>query len=116
MLDQTLGKIRRIIPTKIFGFFQPIYHYKLSLMAAFWYRFPSQDIKVIAVTGTKGKSSTTEILNTILEEAGYKTAVSNTIRFKIGEESINNLYKMSMPGRFAIQKFLRNAVDQKCDY
>lgn len=116
MLDTFLGKIRRLIPTKIFDFLQPIYHYKLSLMAVLWYRFPSRNIKVIAVTGTKGKSSTTEILNAILEEAGYKTALSNTIRFKIGENSVHNLYKMSMPGRFAVQRFLRNAVDQKCDY
>lgn len=116
MLDAVLGKIRKHIPDKIFGFFQPAYHFKLSFMAALWYRFPSRNIKVIAVTGTKGKSSTTEILNAILEEAGFKTALSNTIRFKIGETSSSNLYKMSMPGRFAIQRFLRNAVDQKCDY
>ncbi len=116
MLDTFLGKIRRHIPTKIFGFFQPEYHFALSFMAALWYRFPSRNIKVIAVTGTKGKSSTTEILNAILEEAEYKTALSNTIRFKIGETSSNNLHKMSMPGRFAIQRFLRNAVEQKCDY
>ena len=116
MLDTILGKIRRLIPPKVFGFFQPAYHFTLSFTAALWYRFPSQDIKVIAVTGTKGKSSTTEILNAILEEAEYKTALSNTIRFKIGKTSSSNLYKMSMPGRFAIQRFLRNAVEQKCDY
>jgi len=85
-------------------------------LAAFWYRFPSHKIKVIAVTGTKGKSSTVEILSAILEEAGYKTALSDTIRFKIGNHSSENLYKMSMPGRFATQRFIRNAVDQKSDY
>jgi UDP-N-acetylmuramoyl-L-alanyl-D-glutamate--2,6-diaminopimelate ligase len=88
----------------------------LSFLAAFWYRFPSRKIKVIGVTGTKGKSSTVEILNAILEEAGYKTAISNTIRFKVGDISSDNLYKMSMPGRFAIQRLLRKAVNRKCDY
>src|SRR5437868_7009505 len=116
MLDNTLGKIRRFIPRKIFSFFQPAYHWLLALLAAVIYRFPSKKIRVIAVTGTKGKSSTVEILNAILEEAGYKTAVSNTIRFKVADRSFPNLHKMTMPGRFAVQKLLRQAVDEKCDY
>jgi UDP-N-acetylmuramoyl-L-alanyl-D-glutamate--2,6-diaminopimelate ligase len=116
MLDTFLIKIRRFIPTPIFDFLNPAYHWILALSAGIWYRFPSRKIKVIAVTGTKGKSSTTEILNAILEEAGWKTALSNTIRFKVDELSSDNLYKMSMPGRFFTQRFLRKAVDNKCDY
>ena len=85
-------------------------------MAAVFYGFPSRRIKVIAVTGTKGKSSTTEILNAILEKAGCKTALSNTIRCKIGDDSKPNLHKMSMPGRFFLQGFLRKAVDADCRY
>ena len=116
MLDQTLSKIRRLIPHKVFTFFQPIYHYKMALLSAFLYGFPSRKIKIIGVTGTKGKSSTTEIINAILEEAGYKTALSNTIRFKIRNESKENLYKMSMPGRFFVQNFIHKAVNAGCDY
>ncbi|MEI8327514.1 MAG: UDP-N-acetylmuramoyl-L-alanyl-D-glutamate--2,6-diaminopimelate ligase [Candidatus Taylorbacteria bacterium] len=117
MLDTFLGKIKRnIIPEKIFNFFQPIYHWTLSLLAAIWYRFPSRQIRVIAVTGTKGKSSTVEIINAIFEGAGYKTALSNTIRFKIDERSQPNLYKMSMPGRFSVQKLIRQAVNAGCHY
>jgi UDP-N-acetylmuramoyl-L-alanyl-D-glutamate--2,6-diaminopimelate ligase len=93
-----------------------MYHWKLSLLAALWYRFPSRKIKVIAVTGTKGKSSTVELINAMLEEAGYKTALSNTIRFKVGDRSWNNLFKMSMPGRFYLQKLIRAAVKNKCHY
>lgn len=93
-----------------------MYHRIIVLLAAIWYGFPSRKIKVIGITGTKGKSSTVEILNTILEESGYKTALSNTIRFKIGPFSSENLYKMSMPGRFFIQRFIHKAVKNKCDY
>jgi len=116
MLDNILGKIRRMIPSKIFAFFQPAYHLSLSFLSALWYRFPSKKITVIAITGTKGKSSTTEILNAILEEAGYKTALSNTIRCKVDNSSYRNLHKMSMPGRFFLQGLLRRAVNEKCDY
>jgi UDP-N-acetylmuramoyl-L-alanyl-D-glutamate--2,6-diaminopimelate ligase len=94
----------------------PIYHYTLSVLGALIYRFPSRQIKVIAITGTKGKSSTVEIINSILEEAGYKTALTNTIRFKIGDKTRPNLYKMSMPGRMFMQRFLRRAVNDGCQY
>ncbi len=116
MLDNILGKIRRYIPLKLFTFFQPVYHWTLAFFAALYYRFPSRKIKIIGVTGTKGKSSTVEIINAMLEEAGYKTALSNTIRFKIADHSSENLFKMSMPGRFAVQKIIRKAVNNKCDY
>jgi UDP-N-acetylmuramoyl-L-alanyl-D-glutamate--2,6-diaminopimelate ligase len=116
MLDNLLAKIKRYIPAKVFGFFNPAYHLTLAFLAALVYRFPSRKIRVIAVTGTKGKSSTVEILNAILEEAGYKTAVSNTIRFKVGDISSENFFKMTMPGRFFVQRFLRRAVRNGCDY
>lgn len=94
---------------------QPVYHFFLSLTGAIIYGFPGKKIDIIGVTGTKGKSTTTEILNSIFEEAGYKTAVAGTIRFKIGEKERPNKFKMSMPGRFFMQKFLHDAVKAKCD-
>lgn len=116
MKDAILSKIRSKIPQKFFNFLQPAYHWTLSFLAALWYRFPSRKIKVIGVTGTKGKSSTVELINAMLTEAGYKTALSDTIRFKVGDLSSENLYKMSMPGRFAVQKLIRKAVNNGCTY
>lgn len=116
MLDNILYQIKKIIPRNIFSFLNPAYHWLLAYSSAIYYRFPSRKIKVIGVTGTKGKSTTTEILNAILEKAGYKTALSNTIRYKIGDTSNRNLFKMSTPGRFFLQKFLRQAVNSGCKY
>lgn len=116
MLDSFLAKIRRYIPIALFKKLQSPYHWTLSFISALLYRFPSRKIKIIGVTGTKGKSSTVEILNAILEEAGYKTALSNTIRQKIGDISSENLYKMSMPGRFFVQRMIRKAVNHGCQY
>lgn len=115
-LEKILRVTERLIPKGIYNFFQPIYHFTLSTAGAIKNGFPSKKIKIVAVTGTKGKSSTTEIINAILEEAGYTTAVCGTIRFKIGPESKPNLYKMSMPGRFFVQNFIKKAVDAKCDW
>jgi UDP-N-acetylmuramoyl-L-alanyl-D-glutamate--2,6-diaminopimelate ligase len=115
-MEKILRQIKKMIPRRIFGFFQPAYHYLMALLGAIIYRFPSRKIKVVAITGTKGKTSTVEFVNAILEEAGFVTALAGTLRFKIRDESKPNMYKMTMPGRFFIQKFLRQAVNAHCDY
>ncbi len=114
-MDSLLYHIKHLIPRSFLRALQPPYHYILSLIGAILYQFPSKDITVIGVTGTKGKSSVVEIINAIFEADGKRTAVSGTIRFKIGEKSERNLYKMTMPGRFFIQKFLRDAVNAGCE-
>jgi UDP-N-acetylmuramoyl-L-alanyl-D-glutamate--2,6-diaminopimelate ligase len=116
VLEKLLSWGRRIIPQRIFRAGQPVYHWVLSFVGALMYRFPSRHIKVVGITGTKGKSTTVELVNAILEEAGYTTAVFGTIRFKIGNETQPNLFKMTMPGRFFVQKFLRKAVNAGCEW
>ncbi len=108
--------LKKIIPSKLFTTLQPAYHYGLALLGAIIYRFPSSNIHVVAITGTKGKSTSTELVNAVLEEAGHKTALAGTIRFKIGKTSEANKHKMTMPGLFFLQKFLREAVDAKCTH
>jgi len=115
-MEKILRKIEKLIPRRIYKMIQPVYHYCLTLIGAIIYGFPSKKIKVIGVTGTKGKSTTVEIINSILETAGYKTAVSGTIRFKIDKEEKANKFKMSMPGRFFMQKFLKDVVNAECDF
>jgi len=114
-MEKILRTIQKFIPKKIYTLGQPVYHYLLTLCGAIKYGFPANKIKIIGVTGTKGKSTSAEILNSIFETAGYKTALSGTIRFKIGDQERPNKYKMSMPGRFFMQKFLADAVKEKCD-
>jgi UDP-N-acetylmuramoyl-L-alanyl-D-glutamate--2,6-diaminopimelate ligase len=115
-MEKILRIIKKLIPSKVFKTLQPVYHYLLSSLGAVIYRFPANKLRVIAVTGTKGKSTTAEVVNSILEENGFKTALSSTIRFKVGVNSRPNKYKMSMPGRFFMQKFLANAVKEGCTH
>lgn len=114
--EETLHKLKKYIPEKLFTRGQPAYHYCLALWGGLRNKFPSRNIKVVAVTGTKGKTTTTELVSAILEEAGFKTALASTLRFKIGKESERNLFKMTMPGRSFLQNFLREAVEEKCDW
>lgn len=115
-MEKILRTLERLIPKKVYRFLQPVYHFLLAVVGTLIYRFPSRKIFVIGVTGTKGKSSTVEFINAVLSASGKKTAILSTIRFKVGENSHPNKYKMTMPGRFFTQKFLREAVDAGCDY
>lgn len=115
-MDSILRIIKKIIPKSVFTFFQPAYHYLWALLGAIYYRFPSRHIIVIGITGTKGKSSTTEFLNSALSAGGKKTAMVNGIRFVVGEKSEPNRFKMTMPGRMFIQKKIREAVNAKCEF
>jgi UDP-N-acetylmuramoyl-L-alanyl-D-glutamate--2,6-diaminopimelate ligase len=91
-----------------------LYHLALAYGGAFLYGFPSRQMIVIGVTGTKGKSSTTEMIAAILQEAGYKTALLNSIRIHSGDTSTPNTMRMSMPGRMYIQKFLARSLKNGC--
>src|SRR3990167_2070952 len=95
-----------VIPQPILNF----YHLAFAYCGALLTGFPSQKLVVIAVTGTKGKSTTVELIRAILTEAGHTVAVASTIRFAIGRDSEPNLFKMTMPGRAYLQFFLARAV------
>ncbi|MDP2705209.1 MAG: UDP-N-acetylmuramyl-tripeptide synthetase [Patescibacteria group bacterium] len=111
-----LSFVKKIIPRSLLSALLPAYHFSVAWLAALAYGFPSRNIHVVAVTGTKGKTTTTELVNAILEEAGYSTALASTLRFKIGHRSERNMLKMTMPGRFFLQRFLRKAIKSGCTY
>lgn len=92
------------------------YHFLWAFLSAVFYGFPSKKIFVIGVTGTKGKTTTLEVINSILEAAGKKTAILSSLRVKIGGDSEKNLSGNTMPGRFFIQRFLSKAVKAGCGY
>lgn len=104
--------IKKIIPSWLLSF----YHSILAFLGALIYRFPSKKIRVIGVTGTNGKTTTTEMIAKIFEQAGYKIALLNSIRFKIGQKEEINRLRMTMPGRFFIQRFLRKAMKEGCQF
>lgn len=95
---------------RLLDFLKNLYHYALALLGNIWYGFPSRTIFLIGVTGTKGKSTVVELMNAVLEAAGKKTALLSSVRVKILDRSEKNVTGNTMPGRFFIHRFLRDAV------
>jgi UDP-N-acetylmuramoyl-L-alanyl-D-glutamate--2,6-diaminopimelate ligase len=93
-----------------------VYHYLLSYAAALIYNNPSRDMIVIGVTGTNGKTSTAYMIAKALEAGGAKTGCTTTAIFKVADKEWLNDTKMTMLGRFQLQKLLRQMADAGCVY
>jgi UDP-N-acetylmuramoyl-L-alanyl-D-glutamate--2,6-diaminopimelate ligase len=104
--------LKKFLPSFVLSF----YHFILAFLGALIYGFPSKNLILIGVTGTNGKTTTTEMIASIFEKAGKKIALLNSIRFKIGKKEEINKLRMTMPGRFFIQRFLKKAVKEGCEY
>lgn len=107
-----LQLLRRVIPSPIFR----AYHRTLSFFAAAWYAYPSEKLVVIGITGTSGKTTTCYLLAKLLEAEGAKVGCTTTAFFKVAEKEWANDTKMTMLGRFQLQKMLRTMVDAGCTY
>ncbi|MEK7589135.1 MAG: UDP-N-acetylmuramoyl-L-alanyl-D-glutamate--2,6-diaminopimelate ligase [Patescibacteria group bacterium] len=116
IFDKILYYIRKLIPKSVFAFFQPHYHTLLSHTGAIIYGFPSKSMKVIGVTGTKGKSTTVYLISKVLEAGGHQVAAIGSLGYKIKDKEWPNTLKMTMPGRFRLQKFLSKAKKAGCTH
>lgn len=115
-VTSAVGILKKIVPEAVVRPLRPLYHRVLVCIMALAYGFPARKLVVIGVTGTKGKSTTAEMLFAILRRAGYKTALISTIRFAIEDDSEPNLYKMTLQGRGFAQAFMRKALRAGCTH
>ena len=86
--------------------------YAMAQISAAWYGYPANEMKLIGITGTKGKTTTTYMVKSILEAAGYKVGLIGTIEVIIGEEKIPA--QNTTPESCTIQEYLRRMADAGC--
>ncbi len=112
MLYKIKNILRKIIPYELILQM----HKVTAILATIRYGFPARKLKIIAVAGTKGKTTTTNMIARILEGSGHKVAMLSTANFQIGDKKWLNDVKLTTPSALYVQKFLRKAVDEKCKY
>lgn len=115
-MDKLLHTLKRFIPKKVFAFLWPLYHFLLGVAGNIIYRWPSQRLIVIGVTGTTGKTTTTYLIAKMLQGAGYKVGYTSTAMFGDGNREWLNNKKMTMVGRFFTYKLLREMVKNGCQF
>lgn len=112
MFYQLKQILKKILPKWVIR----LYHWKLAVLANLIYGFPSNKLVVIGVTGTNGKSSTVEMIARLIEASGFKVGFTSTVKIKIAEQEFLNKSKMTMQGRFALQKLLKQMVKAGCKF
>jgi len=87
--------------------------YALALLSAAWFDYPAEKMKVIGITGTKGKTTTTFMVKGILEHAGYKVGLIGTIETIIGDTHIPA--SNTTPESYLIQEYFARMVEEGCE-
>ncbi|NLY80096.1 MAG: UDP-N-acetylmuramoyl-L-alanyl-D-glutamate--2,6-diaminopimelate ligase [Lysinibacillus sp.] len=81
----------------------------LAQLGAHFYGYPSKKLKIIGITATNGKTSTSYMTNAILENGGYRTGLIGTVKIKNGDQSIPA--SLTTPESLDLQKYLKEMVD-----
>ncbi len=112
-MKKTLKKVvQPIIPKSLINFF----HFTESIAAAQKYKKPSEKMIVIGIVGSKGKTTTANMLWSILSADGHKVGLIGTANIRYGNKEEMNPYHMTMPGAFVMQKILAKMASMKCKY
>ncbi len=93
-----------------------MYHKVSAMIAALAFFMPANKLKVIAVTGTSGKSTTVDLIHNIIQKSGRKCGAISTVRFMFGDEQEENLSLRTSLRPWQTQKLLRRMAHEKCEY
>ncbi len=104
------GTVKKFIPTKTFKKVEPYGHLGEAVLLNTINGFPSKGLKVIGVTGTNGKTSTSFIIHRMLHEAGYKVGLMTTVAYGVGDDikpQVAHMTSVSVPELMARVKEMK---------
>lgn len=108
--------VKAVIPYKLFREIEPTGHLLESVIMNVRYGFPGRKLRVIGVTGTNGKTTTTFFIQRMLHEAGIKAALTSTVAYGVGADIISQKIHMTTTNAGLLQKRLRDYAEQGVDW
>ena len=87
--------------------------YAMAFISAAYFDYPAEKMKTIGITGTKGKTTTTYLVKSILENSGLKVGLVGTIEIIIGDRKIHA--DSTTPESYLLQKYFKEMVEEGCD-
>lgn len=116
MKQRLVKGVRSVLPSQAVHLLENVYRKTRIQLVSARYGWPARGLRVIAVTGTNGKTTTANYINEILKQAGYKTAMFTTAVIEVaGESKINNL-NATVASVSRMQQFLNEARHSKVDF
>jgi UDP-N-acetylmuramoyl-L-alanyl-D-glutamate--2,6-diaminopimelate ligase len=85
----------------------------LANLACAFYQYPARQLCTIGVTGTDGKTTTSNLISSLLETAGKRTGLMTTANFRISGQEWENTTRQSTLEALEIQQFLRRMLDEQ---
>lgn len=104
------------MPKSLIRLVEKAYRKGRGLLWQVRYGFPARGMRVIAVTGTNGKTTTTSYINEILKAAGYKTAVLNTVFYEVAGKKVPNRTHFTIDKQSIVQSFFSRARKADVDF
>lgn len=93
-----------------------LYHLFLGIIANIYYSYPSRRLKVIGITGTDGKTTTTHLVYSILKAAGKKASMISSVYANIAGKTYDTGFHVTTPDIFPLYKYLRESLDSGDEY
>ena len=107
-----LDFLRKLLGQRILNY----YHLAAAVVANFIYGFPSKKLHVIGVTGTDGKTTTVNMIASVLRSGGLSVSHLSTINAQIGDEIFDTGLHTTTPSSFLLQKLLAQMVRARSEY
>lgn len=116
MKQQLANTARRLLPNQLVHRLEESYRRNRARLVSARFGNPARGLRVIAVTGTNGKTTTVNYFNEILKEAGHTTAMFSTATIEVADKARRNDLNATVPSTAAMQRFFLEAKRAKAEF